>query len=106
MSDRSTLLPTWAALRNHATSLRRVIRANRCTETSPPERDDRGEMIDLGIGRCTEEHPDAPGEWCDNCDRRATARAELAAVKKDIRATERKMLRAAAKEEADADPSK
>ena len=66
----TTLLPTWAALRLHATYLRRTIRANRCTE----------------------EHPDAPDEWCDNCNRRATTRAELAAVKKDIRATERKML--------------
>lgn len=94
----TTLLPTWAALRLHATSLRRTIRANGCTETSPPERDDRGEMIDLGIGRCTEEHPDAPGEWRDNCNRRATARAELASVKKDIRATERRMLRALSSE--------
>ena len=36
-----TLLPTWAALRRHATDLRRTIRANGCTETSPDDRDER-----------------------------------------------------------------
>lgn len=90
----TTLLPTWAALRLHATSLRRTIRANGCTETSPDDRDERDQSLGNGIGRCTEEHPDAPDEWCPNCNRRSTARAELAAVKKDIRAVERKMLRA------------
>ena len=89
-----TLLPTWAALRRHATDLRRTIRANGCTETSEPERDDRDQVVDPGLARCTEEHPDAPDEWCPNCNRRSTARAELASVKEDIRATERKMLRA------------
>ena len=88
----TTLLPTWAALRLHATYLRRTIRANPCTETSEPERDDRDQVVDPGLARCTEEYPDNPLDWCPNCNRRATARAELAAVKKDIRATERKML--------------
>ena len=88
----TTLLPTWAALRRHATDLRRTIRANPCTETCPDDRDERDQPLGNGIGRCIEEFPDNPLDWCPNCDRRATARAELAAVKKDIRATERKML--------------
>lgn len=89
----ATHLPDWIALRTYATELRRTIRANGCTETSPPERDDCGELIGLGIGRCTEAHPDAPGEWCDPCQARATARGELAAVKRQIASVERKMMR-------------
>lgn len=88
------LLPKWAALRRHATAVRRQIRANGCTESSPDETSERGDRIPNGRGRCTEEQPDTPGEWCDGCQWRSTARAELAAVKRDIRAVERKMLRA------------
>lgn len=88
------LLPTWAALRLHATYLRRTIRANRCTYSCPEDINSEGRVEAPAVARCPKENPDAPDEWCDNCNRRATARAELAAVKKDIRATERKMLRA------------
>lgn len=93
----ATYLPDWIALRTHATSLRRTIRRSRCTEASDGYRGDRPEEDSPAIARCTEAHPDAPGEWCAPCQARATARAELAAVKKQIASVERKMMREGAR---------
>lgn len=89
----ATHLPDWIALRTHATSLRRTIRTCGCEVACGPDRDERDQVTHPGNPRCTEAHPDAPGEWCDPCQARATARAELAMVKRQIVGVERRMMR-------------
>lgn len=89
----TNLLPTWSTLRTQATDLRRRIRAHRCTEAVLPNHNEHSPTIHPGYPRCTEAHPDTPGEWCDACQIRATARAELAMVKRQIVGVEGRMMR-------------
>lgn len=89
----ASYLRDWAEAKTRATEIRSAIRRTRCTEESGPERDDRGQVYFPGFPRCTEARPDTPADWCDPCQARSTARAELAMVTKQIRSVERKMLR-------------
>jgi len=93
IDDRDRLLGEWAGLREQATELRRLIRIWGCELACEPEYDERGQVTYPGDPRCTEGYPDEPARWCDPCEARTTARAEIAAVKWAIRSVERKILR-------------